>query len=476
MVKLLLLKDFHITKSSLFIKLRSAIPFFLVLWFVIILFIVVTSQLVKRQLKDDELKDVNKRLADYLLVNPVLPPTFDLTRQRGEGGGLKGLGFVRLVHNGEQILLAESSSEKVDFQRLAALDWNVSGVWVALTHPKKHGNWTIVSKALADGIHIQAGKESGRSVDLYNRIATLSRWAVGLGGVLALGLGFICIEFSASPIRKIHADISSILANGRVGALLPDNREPMLVDLYGLFNQLLEQNRQLVVEMQDSLDNVAHDLRTPMTRLRAVAEYGLQADTDLPRLKEALSDCLEESERVLAMLRIMMSVAEAESGTMPLQKESVDLSEALVDVVSLYEYVAEEKKVNITTELRDDLRIRVDRTRMAQVWANLLDNSIKYGKEGGKVVITSEIAGEDAVVVFADDGIGISKNEIHRIWDRLYRGDRSRSQPGLGLGLNYVKAVVEAHGGTVEVDSELQRGSKFTVRLLRDLPEGALNQ
>jgi signal transduction histidine kinase len=441
------------------------LPLFLVLWLTLTLFIFVVSLVIKHQLKSNEIQDVNARLAQYLKVNPISALNFDFTGRRGETGGLQGLAFIRLVRNGEQILLAESSSEQVDFQRLAALDWKVSGVWMSLNDPKRGGDWTIVSKTLTGSISIQAGKESRRSVDLYRRIIIFGRIAVAFAGVLAFGLTFYCVKRSVLPIKKIHSDIASILADGRTGMLLPEDRGPVLVDLYGQINQLLEQNRQLVTEMQSSLDNVAHDLRTPMTRLRAVAEYGLQEDTDIERLKDALSDCLEESERVLSMLGIMMSVAEAESGTMHLQKEPVELAESLTDVVSLYEYVAEEKKITISTRLQENLLVDADRTRMAQVWANLLDNGIKYGKDGGTVDISLERDGDEAVVVFADDGMGISTNEIHRIWDRLYRGDRSRSRPGLGLGLNYVKAVVEAHGGTVGVDSELQRGTRFTVQL-----------
>ncbi len=131
----------------------------------------------------------------------------------------------------------------------------------------------------------------------------------------------------------------------------------------------------------------------------------------------------------------------------------------------MYEYVAEEKNISLKSEIGIELFLQADRTRMAQVWANLLDNGIKYGREGGYVIV-GVIAEIGLVKIsFRDNGIGISEKEQPRIWARLYRGDRSRSQQGLGLGLNYVKAVVEAHGGEVEVESRLQEGSCFTVSL-----------
>jgi signal transduction histidine kinase len=444
-------------------RFRASLPYFLIVWLGILLFLFCLSFFLKQQVQEYEIRDVEDRLNIYLANNPASGLS-DISGQ-GEAGALQGLSFIRFVKGGEQILLAESGSAQVDFQRLAGLDPRISGVWISMTNPEKHGPWTIVAKTLPTGMGLQAGKEAKESGSLYERILDICRLAAIGGGFLALGLALACLKRSVAPMQKVRADIAAILEDGKTGLMLPDGAGQDVVDLYGRLNQLLQHNRQLIAEMQASLDNVAHDLRTPMTRLRAVAEYGLRPDADLEHLRDALSDCLEESERVLSMLRIMMSVAEAESGTMHLQKESVDLTASLIDVVSLYEYVAEEKKIEVESDLEPGLWVLADRTRIAQVWANLLDNSIKYGKEGGKVTITSRRDGEDVVIIFADNGIGISKNEIHRIWERLYRGDRSRTQPGLGLGLNYVRAVVEAHGGTVTVESELQKGSRFSVRL-----------
>lgn len=450
-------------------RIRASLPYFLIVWLGIVLFLVFLSFFMKQQLQTSELRDVEDRLAAYLTNNPA-PGLMDISRQHKEVGALQGLSFIRFVKSGEQILLAEDSSAQVDFHRLAGLDPKTSGVWISLQYPEKDGPWTITAKTLSGGLSIQAGKEAGPYSALYGRIVTLCRLAALGGGLLALVLALACMKRSVSPIRKVRADIAAILADGRL-LLSEEYANKELADLYGQLNRLLRHNRQLIAEMQASLDNVAHDLRTPMTRLRAAAEYGLQADADADRLRDALSDCMEESERVLSMLRIMMSVAEAESGTMHLQKEGVDLEASLADIVSLYEYVAEEKKIEVRSDLESGLWILADRTRIAQVWANLLDNAIKYGKENGEVVISSRRDGEDVVIVFADDGMGISKNEIPRIWERLYRGDRSRTQPGLGLGLNYVRAVVEAHGGTVSVESELQKGTRFRMRLRHLQPE-----
>jgi signal transduction histidine kinase len=453
-------------------RFRAAFPYFLILWLGIVLSLTFLTFSLKRHLQDSEMRDINKRLDSYLADNP-LSGSIDIIGRKGDAGTLQGLAFLRLVKGGDQVLLAENSTVQVDFHQLAGLDPKVSGVWITLSDPDKLGPWTIAARKLAADIGIQVGKEDSRLVLLYERLVGFFRLAAFLGGIPALGLALSCAKAGISPMRRASADIAAILADGRSGVLLPEKPGKDLSDLYGQLNQLFLHNRRLIGEMQASLDNVAHDLRTPMTRLRAVAEYGLQADAAPERLRDALSDCLEESERVLSMLKIMMTVAEAESGTMHLQKEWINLVGSLMDVVSLYEYVAEEKKIAVRTDLQPGLRILADRTRVAQVWANLLDNSIKYGKEGGYVVISSESDGEDAVIVFTDDGIGISKNEIHRIWERLYRGDRSRTQPGLGLGLNYVRAVVEAHGGTVDVESELQKGTRLTVRLKETQHESA---
>jgi len=155
---------------------------------------------------------------------------------------------------------------------------------------------------------------------------------------------------------------------------------------------------------------------------------------------------------------------------MKLHREPVDLCRIVREVAELYEYVAEEKKITVTTELPGPCEASVDRSRMRQVFANLLDNALKYTPEGGRVTMEVKCKDDEAIAIFHDTGVGIPYEEQDKIWTRLYRGDKSRSQRGLGLGLSLVKAVVEAHGGTITVLSQVNQGSEFVLRLPKSAP------
>jgi signal transduction histidine kinase len=170
------------------------------------------------------------------------------------------------------------------------------------------------------------------------------------------------------------------------------------------------------------------------------------------------------------MLNTLMDISEAESGTMPLNREAVRLADVAARAVDLYHDVAEAKGITLVArplggnESADEVRVYADRTRLEQVAANLTDNAIKYSPTGGDVVLETGTDHGDAVLRVIDRGAGIPSSELPRIWDRLFRGDRSRAERGLGLGLSLVKAIVEAHGGRVGVSSEPGRGSVFEAR------------
>jgi signal transduction histidine kinase len=167
------------------------------------------------------------------------------------------------------------------------------------------------------------------------------------------------------------------------------------------------------------------------------------------------------------MLNTLMDISEAESGAMPLRREPVPLAEIVNRAADLYREVADAKGIHLTVRTNADAVVGGDRVRLEQVAANLLDNAVKYTPAGGKIVVEIVREGDRAGFSVGDTGAGIPAVDLPRIWDRLFRGDSSRSERGLGLGLSLVKAVVEAHHGSVDVTSEPGRGSTFTVSLPR---------
>ncbi|MGE3189234.1 MAG: sensor histidine kinase [Vicinamibacterales bacterium] len=392
---------------------------------------------------------------------PALANAVEIEQRSGRRERL----FVRVVGPFEEVLLYTLPPEWGDFDVSGLRRDGTTGDLATAPARDRSSVLEVASLVLDDGTVLQVGKSTESRDELLSHFRTV---LAGVGGVaLAIGLvgGLVLTRSTLRPVRDLAAAVRHIVDTGQTTTRVPAGTTGDALDeLSALFNRMLDRITTLISGMRDALDNVAHDLRTPMTRLRVTAEAAM-ASGDAARQREALADCLEESDRVLSMLDTLMDISEAETGTMRLALAEIAVADVVHEVRELYEDVAEDRGIAIETEVPAALTVRADRDRLRQVLANLVDNAVKYTPEGGRVRIDASAAGDHVEIRVGDTGPGIPPHDLPRIWDRLYRGDRSRSARGLGLGLSLVKACVEAHGGRVEAENRPGGGAQFTIDL-----------
>jgi len=415
-------------------------------------------------LRNHEQEKVQQQLRHYQAVyQQNNPAALQLSYTAGRENSSS---FLRLEGPDIRLILVtkDNSGDTVPLPDFSSFPVSINLIWHALQPGHTRGSWTVAALPLPDGNTLQIGINSSESLYLLRCLGiTLLKLAIFLLPFCCIPAWFTVRNHNAA-IHKLTAQVNAMSADNVQKDLQVDKiRDPAANELVAAVNHLLARHQQLSRELQKSMDNVAHDLRTPMTRLRSIAEYGLHKKEDTAHLREALADCLEESDRLLSMLNTMLNVAEAEADTVKLDLQPVSLEKTIHPVLDMYSIIAEEQNVSIHFRPEPDLYILADQQRISQVWANLLDNAIKYNST--EITISTCRQDDNAKIRFQDNGIGISESEIGQIWDRLYRGDRSRSTPGLGLGLTLVRATIISHNGTIEVTSHLNKGSTFTVYL-----------
>lgn len=380
--------------------------------------------------------------------------------------------YIRLVGPEGRTILATDSDEfdSFDLSRVPSLKLESDG-WLRLPErdppsafdfPNGVDELEVASWLQGDGTILQVGKTSEIRNDLEQSIL----YSLGLGMIpLLLIVGAVLSHRALHPLRAMISTVESIQA-GKMSSRVPTTGTgDELDELAHLFNSMLERIEKLIKAMQESLDNVAHDLRTPITRLRATAEMALQSNGSPETHREALADCLEETDQILSMVETLMDISEAQTGAMHLRQEKVSVLKLIEDTIDLYRYVAEDRGLTIEASCPEDLYVYVDSRRIRQALANLVDNAVKYTDVGGRILLEAKPSDHEAIISVSDTGSGIHSDDLPRIWERLYRSSNVQTKKGIGLGLSLVRAIIQSHGGAVEASSEVNKGSIFTIHL-----------
>jgi signal transduction histidine kinase len=301
---------------------------------------------------------------------------------------------------------------------------------------------------LPGGYRLLVGRDLRDASAFRGRITRTLAWAALLTLALGIAGAVFMTRHMLRRVEEVNRTSEGIIHGDLTQRVPLSGSGDEFDQLAGNLNAMLDQIEGLMAGMRQVTDNIAHDLRTPLSRLRARLEVTLLEKPDAARYAEALRETIAEADHLLGTFNALLSIAEAEAGSRRDTMAVVDLAEIARTVAELYEPVADEKGLTLTVTVDTSLLVRGDRHLLSQALANLIDNALKYTPEGG-VALTARAASETARVEVADTGPGVPPDRRDAVFDRFVRLEGSRSTPGKGLGLSLVRAVAKLHGGTL---------------------------
>ena len=341
-----------------------------------------------------------------------------------------------------------------------------SGSQINRLHISGHADPTrIITARLQDGFLLQAGVADDKDEVLESYRETFS--TVFLLILVLGGIGAHLIARRAmSGVHEVTQAAARIAAGELDQPISSGNRGEEIEALAAMFNMMQKRISGLINELKGVINNVAHDLRMPITRMRGVAETTLTRDADLTSYRDMTVSVIEESDRLVGQINTILELAEIDAGLKVMTMEQVDLARIVNMAVELYQPAAEERNISLTVQIkRPPFFVTGNLNSLQRLLANLLDNAIKFTPTGGKISIALASEEKHAVLSVADNGPGIPQKDRERIFDRFYRGDASRSISGNGLGLALVKSIAQKHNGTVNVSCDGTNGSCFVVKI-----------
>ena len=362
--------------------------------------------------------------------------------------------------------IAESSN--IDLFRPALGRLRGEERYVNLNTPA--GAFRVITETLYDGTTVRIGYTLRQTRENLEEFALLF-WVV-TAIILLPGMicGWLIARGFVSGIRRV-SDAAARIAEGDFSQRVEQKNDGAEIDdLVSVFNAMTANTEHLLTELQDVTDNVAHDLRTPLTRIRTIAEITISGPQDLASYREAIIDIAEDSSGMIAMINSMLEITRIENNFEALKTSTFSLSAQLRQAYEIFSMQAEEKNLEFTLSLPDhDVMIDADKLKLQRVISNLLDNAVKFTPENGRVALSLTEEPDALIMRVADSGVGISDADKKHIFERFFRADESRTKPGNGLGLSMVHAIVLAHGASIEVSDTEGGGTTFTIRFRRSL-------
>lgn len=319
---------------------------------------------------------------------------------------------------------------------------------------EEHGVALVKSFELPSGFRLVVGRDiverRGFSAIIFQAFGWGVLWII----VLSVVVGFFTTRSVLRRIDAVSATANKIM-HGSMSERIPvTNRNDEFDELANNLNAMLERIEQLMQGLKEVTDNVAHDLKTPLTRLRNNVEGALRPDASKAQQRKALETTIDECDQLIRTFNALLLIARVEAGTPSGTFVDIDFAETIADIAELYEPVAEDAGISIKTELAELPKFKANRELIGQALVNLIENAIKYAKSAkSDPQITVRLQRQNSIIIIdvADNGPGIPDADRDRVFQRFVRLEKSRSEQGSGLGLSLVAAVVRLHKGTIEI-------------------------
>jgi heavy metal sensor kinase len=315
------------------------------------------------------------------------------------------------------------------------------------------------------GTVLQIGRSLRDDEELLEDFRKVFGTVIGVVLTIATLGGWLMVRRALSGVEGVTQTAMAISRGMMEKRVSLTGRGDEIDRLSDTFNHMLERIQCLITEMKEVTDNIAHDLKSPVTRIRGLAEVTLTSGRSLNEYQSMAASTVEECDRLLGMINTMLEISEVEAGVASLTISDVDISALVEEACDLFEPLADEKDLSIEIKVPPQCLLYGDKSKLQRALANLLDNAIKYTSSGGNITVFVKKDEKWVIISVHDTGIGILPKDIPHVFDRFFRADESRSEPGAGLGLSLVRAIVHAHGGDIKVSSDPGVGSTFTVVL-----------
>lgn len=457
-------------------RLTKALSFRVTLWFsvfftlsVLVVFLALHF-IISAQLLERVDRDISNEMEEFsgLLSMKTQDELSEFINLEAQSEGEDHI-FLRLIDKDGKILASSDMSawKGVEINKDAVEQTTVGrGLFLETVsfpgHP--HSIRVAYGRMTGDTI-LQIGvslQETNRFKSLLQNTLLTSVALVIIGGAL---MGWIMAKRALRGVERVTTTARKI-SGGDLGCRVSvEGFGSEIQELADAFNRMLDRIGTLIATMREMTDNIAHDLRTPITRIRALAEMSIAVHPEHSHDTDSAVAVIAECDTLLHLINTMLDISEAKAGAKSFASEEVDLSSLTSEAANLFAPIAEDKHIHLTCKAAPHCLVKGDTSKLQRMVANVLDNALKYTPHDGTVTLAVEKNDRWVEISVTDTGLGIPEEDLPHIFERFSRGDKSRSQGGFGLGLNLALAIARAHGGDIQVTSQPGQGSRFVICL-----------